>query len=115
MCISNDVIEDTKHFLLLYPSFDIERRDLIAGVLTLVRLFGLSNSSNETLTQLLIHGYKDLPDEINRNILELNLRFIYIQLVAFIEFVQILPFVKQPSSPFQVPFLLTFLFEHSSI
>ena len=36
MCISNDGIEDTEHFLLLCPSFDIKRRDLLAGVLALV-------------------------------------------------------------------------------
>ena len=29
---TNDGIEDTEHFLLLCPSFDIQRRDLLAGV-----------------------------------------------------------------------------------
>ena len=76
MCISNDGIEDTEHFLLLCPSFDTQRRDL-AGVLALVRPFGLSKPSNEVLTQLLMYGNKDFPDEINRNILELTLRFIH--------------------------------------
>ena len=76
MCISNGGIEDTEHFLLLCPSFDIQRRDLLAGVLAFVRPFGLSNPSNEVLTQLLMYGKKDFPDEINRNILELTLRFI---------------------------------------
>ena len=33
MCPTNDGIEDTEHFLLLCPSFDIQRRDLLAGVL----------------------------------------------------------------------------------
>ena len=77
MCISNDGIEDTEHFLLLCPSFDIQQRDLLAGVLALVRPFGLSNPSNEILKQLLMYGNKDFPDEINRNILELTLRFIH--------------------------------------
>ena len=77
MCISNDGIEDTEHFLLLCPSFDTQRRDLLAGVLALVRPFGLNNPSNEVLTQLLMYGNKDFPDEINRNILELTLRFIH--------------------------------------
>ena len=77
MCISNDGIEDTEHFLLLCPSFDTQRRDLLAGVLTLVQPFGFSNPSNEVLTQLLMYGNKDFPDEINRNILELTLRFIH--------------------------------------
>ena len=77
MCISNDGIEDTEHFFLLCPSFDIQRRDLLAGVLALVRPYGLSNPSNEVLTQLLMYGNKDFPDEINRNILESTLRFIH--------------------------------------
>ena len=37
---------------------------------------GLSNPSNEVLRQLLMYGSKDLPDGINRNILELTLHFI---------------------------------------
>ena len=77
MCISNDGIEDTEHVLLLCPSYDIQRQDLLAGVLTLVRPFGLSNLSNKVLTQLLLYGSKDFPDEINRNILELTLRFFH--------------------------------------
>ena len=76
MCISNDGIEDTEHFLLLCPSLDIQRRDLLAGVLALVRPFALSNPSNEILTQLLMYANKDFPNEINRNITELTLRFI---------------------------------------
>ena len=77
MCLSNDGIEDMEHFLLLCPSFDTQRRDLLAGVLALVRPFGLTNPSNEVLTQLLMYGNKDFPDEINRNILELTLQFIH--------------------------------------
>ena len=64
-------------FLLLCSSLDIKRRDLPVGVLALVRPFGLSNPSNEVLLQLLIYVHKDFPDEINRNILELTLRFIH--------------------------------------
>ena len=77
MCISNDGMEETEHFLLLSPSFDIQRRDLLAEVLALVLPLGLSSPSNEVLTELLMYGNKDFPDEINRNILELTLRFIH--------------------------------------
>ena len=62
--------------LLLCPSFDTQRRDLLAGVLALIRPFGLTNPSNEVLTQLLVYG-NDFPDEINRNILELTLQLIH--------------------------------------
>ena len=56
---------------------DAVGRDLLAGVLALIRPFGLTNPSNEVLTQLLMYGNKDFPDEINRNILELTLQFIH--------------------------------------
>ena len=45
MCRSNDGIEDTEHFLLLCPSFDLQRRDLLAGVLAILRPFGYNNLS----------------------------------------------------------------------
>ena len=32
MCPSNDGMEDTEHFLLLYPSFGVQRTDLLAGI-----------------------------------------------------------------------------------
>ena len=77
MCISNDGIEDTEHFLLLYPSFDIQRRGLLAGVLARIqRPFGLNDLSNKVLTQLLMYGNEDIPDETNRNVLQLTLCFI---------------------------------------
>ena len=74
---ASDGIEDTEHFLLLCPSFDTQRRDLLAGVLALVRPFGLNNPSNEVLTQPLMYGNRDFPDEINRNILEFTLQLIH--------------------------------------
>ena len=37
MCPTNDGITDTEHFLLR-PSFDIQKRDLLTGVLALGRL-----------------------------------------------------------------------------
>ncbi len=40
MCPTNDGIEDTEHFLLLCPSFDIQRRDLLAGVSELLMALG---------------------------------------------------------------------------
>ena len=48
---------------MLCPSFDIQRRDLLAGVLASVRTIGLRNPSHEVLTQLLMYGNKDFPDE----------------------------------------------------
>ena len=78
MCPTNDGIEDTEHFLLLCPSFGVQRRDLLAEVSQLVRPFvQIISLSNTVLIKLLLYGDKDLPDNINKNILELTLNFIH--------------------------------------
>ena len=66
-----------QHFLFLCPIFDVQQRDLLAGVLALVRPFGLSSPLREVLTKLVMYGNKDFPDEINGNIIELTLHFIH--------------------------------------
>ena len=77
MCPTSDGIEDAEHFLLLSPSFHVERRDLLAGVVELLRPFvQVINLSNNALTQLLLYDDKNLFDDLNSNILELTLRFI---------------------------------------
>ena len=47
-------------------------------VLNLYRTFRqITDLSNDSLTQLLSYGDQDLSNELNRNILELTLRFIH--------------------------------------
>ena len=78
MCPTNDGIEDTEHFLLLCPSFDIQRRDLLAGVSELLRPYVRINSlPNNALVQILLYGDKDLPTDINKNVLKSTLKFIH--------------------------------------
>ena len=77
MCPTNDGIEDTEHFLLLCPSFEAPRRDLLAGVSALLRPLGHTNLSNEFLMQILLYGDKDFPNNLNKDILLLTLRFIH--------------------------------------
>ena len=78
MCPTSDGIEDTEHFLLLCPSFDLQRRDLLAGVVELLRPFvQIASLSNDALTQLLLYGDQDLSNDLSKNILELTLRFIH--------------------------------------
>ena len=76
MCPTNDGVEDTEHFLLLCPSFVVQRQNLLAEILPLLRPFGYANLPNEVLAQLLLYGDENLPNDVNRNILELTLRFI---------------------------------------
>ena len=78
MCPTSDGIEDTKHFLLLCQTFDAQRRDLFAGIVELIRPFRqITDLANDSLIQLLLYGGQDLSNELNRNILELTLRFIH--------------------------------------
>ena len=77
MCPTNDGIETTEHFLLLCRSFEVERRNLLARVFELMQPFGYNDLSNEVLAQLLLYGDKDLPNDLNSNILELTLHYIH--------------------------------------
>ena len=71
-------IEDTEHFLLLCPSFDVQRRHLLAGVSVLLQQFVEINSlPNDVLVQILLYGDENLSNEINKSILELTLVFIH--------------------------------------
>ena len=78
MCPTSDGIEGTEHLLLLCPSFDVERGDLLAEIVKLVRLFvQIINLSNDALVQLFLYGDKDLTYELNRKTLDLTLRYIH--------------------------------------
>ena len=77
MCPTNDGIEDTEQFLLLCPSFDIQRRGL-AGVSVALRPFvEIDSLSNNVLVQILLYGNKNLSGDVGRSILELTLDFIH--------------------------------------
>ena len=78
MCPASDGIEDTEHFLSLCPSFDLQRRDLLAGIVELLRPFvQIANLSNNALTQLLLYGDQDLSNDLYKTILQLTLSFIH--------------------------------------
>ena len=77
MCPTSDGIEDTEHFLLLCPSFDVQRQDLAGIVKSLRPVVQIADLSNDALTQLLLYGEHDLSNDLNRSILELTLRFIH--------------------------------------
>ena len=77
MCLTNDGIEDTEHFSLLLPCFDLQRQNLLPGIYALLRPLGYVNLKNEALLQLLLYGDDDFPSSLNRHILELKLQFIH--------------------------------------
>ena len=78
MCPTNDGIEDTGHFLLLCPSFDVQHQDLLAGIVEVLRPFlQITDLSNDVLVQLLLYGDQNLSYDLNRKILEFTLRYIH--------------------------------------
>ena len=78
MCPMIDGIEDTEHFLLLCPSFDIQRQDLLAGVAELLRQFvQIGTLPNNVLVEYFLYGNEELSNDVNRNILEHTLKFIH--------------------------------------
>ena len=66
-----------ERFLLLFPSFRVQRTDFLSGMYSLVRPYGYADVANEGQLQVLLHGDKNLPDELNGSILELTMRFIH--------------------------------------
>ena len=59
-------------------SFDLQRRYLLAGIIELLQAFvQIANLSNDALAQLLLYGDQGLSNDVNKNILELTLRFIH--------------------------------------
>ena len=78
MCLTNDDIEDREHFLLHCPSFNIQRRDFLAGVSVVLQAFVQINTlSNNGLVQFLLYGDKNLSSDVNKHVLELTLNFIH--------------------------------------
>ena len=62
MCPTSDGVEDTEHFLLLCPSFDVQRQDLLAGIVELLRPFlQITDLSNDVLVQLYYMMIKTFP------------------------------------------------------
>ena len=57
MCPTNDGIEDTEQFLLLCPSFDNQRQDLLAGVSELLRPFVQIETLPNNVTTFLLNTY----------------------------------------------------------
>ena len=64
--------------MLLCPSFDVQRQDLLAEIVELLRPFlQITDLSNDVLVKLLLYGDQDLSYDLNRKILELTLRYIH--------------------------------------
>ena len=64
-------------YILDFKSWPFQLDSIRPLVIALLRPFGYTNSQNCFLMQILLYGDKSFPDEINRDILLLTLKFIH--------------------------------------
>ena len=60
MCLSNDGVEDTEHFLLHCHSYDACRTDLLDSVSSTLQPYDLPNLSNTLMLKLILYGDENL-------------------------------------------------------
>ena len=77
MCLINDGIEDTEHFLLQCHAYEDQRRDLLGIVNEVFQLHNISNLPNQALVQIMLYGDKTFTHDQNIQILESTLKFIH--------------------------------------
>ena len=77
MCLINDGIEDTEHFLLQCHAYDDQRRDLLGTINEVFQLHNILNLPNQTLVQMMLYGDKRFSHNQNKQILESTLKFIH--------------------------------------
>ena len=71
-------IENINNTCVNKNSLDVQRQDLLAGIVELLGPFvQIADLSNDALAQLLLYGNQNLFNDLNRSILDLTLRFIH--------------------------------------
>ena len=72
------LFHEIQHNTAHCPSFNIQRRDLLAGMSVVLQPFVQINTlSNNVLVQLLLYGDKNLSSDVNKHVLKLTLNFIH--------------------------------------
>ena len=73
---TNDGVEDTEHYLLLWHTYDTNRLDILSGVNAIFLRRGLINLSNKELLKIILYGYEQIPFDSNAKILTTTLEYI---------------------------------------
>ena len=60
MCLVNDRIEETEHFLLHCHAYDDQRCDLFSKINEIIKLNSISNPSKQTLVHIMLYGDDDI-------------------------------------------------------
>ena len=77
MCLTNDGIEDTEHFLLKCIAYDDQRRYLLSAISEMLQLHNIPNLPNQTIVRIILFGDTRFAHTQNRQILESPLIFIH--------------------------------------
>ena len=75
ICLINDGMEDAEHYLLLCHFFCVQRCDLLASALPVLRSFHLIDVPNPILLQILLYRDKKLPFEVIKFILQATIMY----------------------------------------
>ena len=74
---TNDSIENT-NFLLLCPFLDMQRQDLLARVMNLLRPFvEITNLPSDLIVRVSLYSDQNLPNDRNKNIIKLTSYFLH--------------------------------------
>ena len=76
ICLINDGIEDTEHFLLQCHEYSEQRRDLLGAINEVLELHNISNLPNHTIVRTMLYSDERFTYNQNRQILEATVRFI---------------------------------------
>ena len=74
ICICNDGIEDTKHFLFVCPFYINQRASLVATVSRILQKYNLVNLVNQS--HLYLYGHKTIDFADNKQIISSTIKFI---------------------------------------
>ena len=77
MCLINDGIKDTEHFLLKCHAYDGRRRNLLGAINEILWLHNIPNMPNQTFVRIMLFGDNRFAHHQNRQILESMLKFIH--------------------------------------
>ena len=76
LCLTNDGIGDTEHFLLLCHSFKESRRSLLAVVKNVLEAYVKPEALDSNILNILLYGNEDFPLEANELILSLTIKYL---------------------------------------
>ena len=76
MCLINDGIENTEHFLLQCNAYSEQKRDLLGAINEVLQLHNVSTLPPQAIVRTMLYGDERFTYNHNRQILKVTVRFI---------------------------------------